>query len=186
MQVVTAQYFVWYFSLAPLALCRLQPGSQVPARHCSTTCSKLLHHELHAVMSVLPPKPQPPPVSSHLSNSSELGTPALVRRQGRVAAAAAAWAAAAAHWLAWAYLLEFRGAPVHLAVWAAGLAFLAANVVLLCVLAAGFAQNSKVQPAQLQQCRTDMLCSDSAHADFDQRQWPVRDSLRFHMMPGSF
>jgi Mannosyltransferase (PIG-M) len=61
-----------------------------------------------------------------------------------VAAAAAAWAAAAAHWLAWAYLLEFRGAPVHLAVWVEGLMFLAANVVLLCVLAAGFTQPSRV------------------------------------------
>ena len=68
-----------------------------------------------------------------------------MRKQGRVTVAAAAWATAAAHWLAWAYLLEFRGTPVHLAVWAAGLVFLAANVALLCVLAAGFAQPSKVK-----------------------------------------
>jgi Mannosyltransferase (PIG-M) len=61
-----------------------------------------------------------------------------------VAVAAATWAAAAAHWLAWAYLLEFRGAPVHLAVWAAGLVFLAINVALLCNLAAGFTQPSRV------------------------------------------
>lgn len=67
-----------------------------------------------------------------------------MHQQGQVAVAAAAWAAAAAHWLAWAYLLEFRGAPVHLAVWAAGLVFLAANVTLLCVLTAGFTQPSPV------------------------------------------
>ena len=42
LQVVTAQYFVWYFSLAPLALCRLHPGSQVIARRCNTTCRLLL------------------------------------------------------------------------------------------------------------------------------------------------
>lgn len=29
LQVVTAQYFVWYFSLAPLVLCTLRPASQV-------------------------------------------------------------------------------------------------------------------------------------------------------------
>lgn len=39
-----------------------------------------------------------------------------------------------AHWLLWAYLLEFRGAGVHLAVWGASLAFLAAHVWLVCEL----------------------------------------------------
>lgn len=60
--------------------------------------------------------------------------------QRRLLVALAAWAAAAAHWLAWAYLLEFRGAPVHLGVWAAGLAFMAANMVLLCALAGAVAR----------------------------------------------
>ena len=35
-----------------------------------------------------------------------------------------------AHWLLWAYLLEFRGTGVHLAVWGASLAFLAMVLVL--------------------------------------------------------
>lgn len=39
-----------------------------------------------------------------------------------------------AHWLLWAYLLEFQGAPVYLAVWAASLAFLAAHVWVICEL----------------------------------------------------
>lgn len=39
-----------------------------------------------------------------------------------------------AHWLLWAYLLEFQGAAVHLAVWCASLAFLAAHVWLICEL----------------------------------------------------
>ncbi|KAJ9530465.1 hypothetical protein QJQ45_012426 [Haematococcus lacustris] len=45
--------------------------------------------------------------------------------------AAGAWAAAQLHWLAWAYQLEFQGQTVYLMVWAAGLVFLAANVLVL-------------------------------------------------------
>jgi hypothetical protein len=46
-----------------------------------------------------------------------------------------AWALAAASWLGWAYLLEFKGSPVHVAVWLAGLAFMAAHTWLACQLA---------------------------------------------------
>lgn len=65
--------------------------------------------------------------------------------QRRLLMPAAAWLAAAAHWLGWAYALEFRGAPVHLGVWAAGLLFLAANVALLCQLAAACAEDPLAQ-----------------------------------------
>ena len=39
-----------------------------------------------------------------------------------------------AHWLLWAYCLEFLGWRVHLGVWAASLAFMAAHVWLMCEL----------------------------------------------------
>ncbi|KAL4422310.1 hypothetical protein ABPG75_008507 [Micractinium tetrahymenae] len=56
----------------------------------------------------------------------------------RLLGAAAAWGAAMAHWLLWAYLLEFQGAGVHLAVWCASLAFLTAHVWLICELLAAW------------------------------------------------
>ena len=45
--------------------------------------------------------------------------------------ALAGWAGAQLHWLAWAYMLEFKGRAVYLGVWAASIAFLAANVLLI-------------------------------------------------------
>lgn len=42
-----------------------------------------------------------------------------------------AWIVAAAHWLGWAYALEFLGWSVHLPVWIASLGFMAANTWLL-------------------------------------------------------
>jgi phosphatidylinositol glycan class M len=50
-------------------------------------------------------------------------------------AAGAAWVAAQLHWLLWGYLLEFQGRGVHLALWGAGAAFLAANAACMCALA---------------------------------------------------
>lgn len=58
--------------------------------------------------------------------------------QARLLGAAGALAAAMGHWLGWAYLLEFRGARVHLAVWGASLAFLAAHAWLICELLAAW------------------------------------------------
>lgn len=47
------------------------------------------------------------------------------------------WPICLGHWLLWAYLLEFKGQPVHLYVWVAGIMFFFANiwciVQLLCV-----------------------------------------------------
>ncbi|KAF5830243.1 Dol-P-Man alpha-1,4-mannosyltransferase-like protein [Dunaliella salina] len=45
--------------------------------------------------------------------------------------AATFWAAMQLHWLAWAYLLEFQGQPVHLGIWFASLLFLVSNVMLV-------------------------------------------------------
>lgn len=42
-----------------------------------------------------------------------------------------AWVVAAAHWLGWAYALEFLGWSVHLPVWIASLGFMVANTWLL-------------------------------------------------------
>ena len=56
-------------------------------------------------------------------------TPACLQR--RLLAGTSAWGAGMAHWLLWAYCLEFLGWRVHLGVWGAGLAFLAAHVWLL-------------------------------------------------------
>ena len=42
-----------------------------------------------------------------------------------------AWPLALGHWLLWAYLLEFRGMPVHAFVWMAGLVFLGVNTAIL-------------------------------------------------------
>lgn len=58
-----------------------------------------------------------------------------------------------AHWLLWAYLLEFQGAGVHLAVWFASLAFLAAHVRLICELVAAW---------RAQQAGTDRQASTDA------------------------
>lgn len=80
-RVATAQYFVWFLALAPVALANVA---------------------------------WPPP--------------------RRLLAAGAAWVAAQLHWLAWAYALEFRGAPVHLALWGASVAFLAANAAAMVAL----------------------------------------------------
>ncbi|KAL4855940.1 GPI mannosyltransferase 1 [Chlorella vulgaris] len=59
---------------------------------------------------------------------------AAAPNRGRLMAAAAGWGAAMAHWLLWAYLLEFAGWQVHLAVWGASLAFFATHVWLVCEL----------------------------------------------------
>eukprot|EP00798_Chlamydomonas_sp_ICE-L_P030293 gene30293-35281_t len=77
-KVVTAQYFVWYFSLLPL---------------------------------VLPHMHWPP-------------SPGLL-------VAGSLWVVTQLHWLGWGYLLEFKGLPVHLYLWAAGLLFLMANANLI-------------------------------------------------------
>lgn len=45
--------------------------------------------------------------------------------------AAAVWGLMQLHWLAWAYLLEFKGLPVHLGVWLASLLFLVSNVMVV-------------------------------------------------------
>lgn len=51
------------------------------------------------------------------------------RRENRgLIAAAIAWPLGLAHWLGWAYMLEFQGYPVHLFVWGAGIVFFAINV----------------------------------------------------------
>ena len=124
----------------PVQAAARQPGDCTSAIH-DVPAAALLR--THAVVR-MPSNMLPLPTSCKAERQQSPEALALVRQQGRVAVAAAAWAAAAAHWLAWAYLLEFRGALVHLAVWAAGLVFLAANVALLCVLSASFAQPSKV------------------------------------------
>lgn len=51
--------------------------------------------------------------------------------QRSVVCAAAICAACIAHWLAWAYALEFQGRSVHAAVWLAGILLLAAETWLL-------------------------------------------------------
>jgi phosphatidylinositol glycan class M len=52
----------------------------------------------------------------------------------KLVVAGAVWAAAQLHWLAWAYLLEFQGQGVHLMLWGASTAFLAANALCMCAL----------------------------------------------------
>lgn len=50
------------------------------------------------------------------------------REKRRLLSAALAWPIALAHWLGWAYLLEFQGYPVHLYIWMAGIAFFFTNM----------------------------------------------------------
>ena len=78
MQVCTAQYFVWWFTLLPLVLPKLD----------------------------------------------------LSWRTG-ILQAIGVWVTAQAHWLAWAYMLEFEGMAVHLQVWLASIAMCAATVYLM-------------------------------------------------------
>ncbi len=61
----------------------------------------------------------------------------VVAQKGLVIALGA-WAAAQLHWLGWAYLLEFEGRPVFLAVWVASIVFMAANAALLVQLLRSF------------------------------------------------
>jgi len=63
--------------------------------------------------------------------------------QRRLAWAAAAWAGALGHWLAWAYALEHAGWSVYVCVWAASLAFLGAQAALLCALLAAQAGGAR-------------------------------------------
>jgi len=63
---------------------------------------------------------------------------ASAHNRAALARAAAAWALALGHWLAWAYALEFEGSPVHAGVWVAGLLWLGANAMLLRELMAVF------------------------------------------------
>ncbi len=42
-----------------------------------------------------------------------------------------AWPVALANWLFWAYLLEFRGLPVHLFIWIGGIVWFSVNVAVL-------------------------------------------------------
>ena len=60
--------------------------------------------------------------------------------------AALVWAGAMAHWLAWAYLLEFQGQHLHLAVWAASLLLFAAHVWLICEVLAAWQHAAARQP----------------------------------------
>lgn len=78
MQVCTAQYFVWWFTLLPL---------------------------------VLPT----------LDISWETG----------ISRAAGAWMMAQAHWLSWAYMLEFEGMAVHLPLWLASIVMCVGTVYLM-------------------------------------------------------
>ena len=111
-KVSTAQYFVWWLALLPAAL----PGLRVGAG---------------------------------FGGGGSGGGGGGTRRGGgggggggggrswgalALPAAAAAWAAAQLHWLLWGYLLEFEGRAAHLALWAAGLAFLAAGAALVAAL----------------------------------------------------
>jgi len=53
----------------------------------------------------------------------------LSKRQGTgtLRRASVVWPLSLCHWLAWAYVLEFQGQPVHLFVWFAGLLFFFTN-----------------------------------------------------------
>ena len=50
------------------------------------------------------------------------------------------WPVALANWLFWAYLLEFRGLPVHLFIWIGGIVWFSVNVAVLHALAQGVHQ----------------------------------------------
>lgn len=78
MQVCTAQYFVWWFTLLPL-------------------------------------------VMPTLDMSWSTG----------ITSAAVAWVLTQAHWLGWAYMLEFQGRAVHLAVWVSSVMMCAATIYLM-------------------------------------------------------
>jgi len=107
--VVTAQYFVWYFSLAPLALpnaLRTRGDARREKKSGKGGKTPFLPRE---------DEDEEPPRSSS-------------EPKWAAARACGAWQAAQAAWLAAAFGLEFRGAPrgFELA-WLAGLGFLFAN-----------------------------------------------------------
>ena len=119
-QVCTAQYFVWYLTFLPLVLPQLAVARNRVGRAGVGTAATP-----GCIPNALCTR-HPPKTHSHIPHTCS--RPSV---QGRLLVAAAAWGCCMAHWLAWAYLLEFRGSPVHLGVWGAGLAFLAAHVWLL-------------------------------------------------------
>ncbi|KAG1672562.1 hypothetical protein FOA52_010663 [Chlamydomonas sp. UWO 241] len=57
------------------------------------------------------------------------------------------WAASMVHWLAWGYMLEFEGLPVHLPLWVASVAFLGANALLAAQLVRALYSSKRVAPA---------------------------------------
>eukprot|EP00850_Spirogloea_muscicola_P024925 SM001786S03429 [mRNA] locus=s1786:220:1733:- [translate_table: standard] len=65
-----------------------------------------------------------------------LALPASAMPRPAAAALLVGWAAAQAHWLGWAYALEFEGRPVLLPLWAASLLFFAASVAAIVALVA--------------------------------------------------
>jgi len=64
-------------------------------------------------------------VSVTLPKMLSCGTP---REKHNLLSATIAWPIALAHWLGWAYLLEFQGYPVHLYIWVAGIVFFFTNM----------------------------------------------------------
>ena len=118
-KVCTAQYFVWYITFLPLVLPQLAVAPNRVSLH--ARCARGGQGSVRG--------------GGRRGPCSMLAAHALLpsaNGQGRLVAAALGWAGAMAHWLAWAYLLEFEGHPMHLAVWAASLAFFAAHVWLVC------------------------------------------------------
>ena len=117
-KVCTAQYFVWYFCLLPLAL----PDVLGLA---NTSGGKQKNG------------------SGSGSGSVSVGDRGL--RLGRLRAAAAAWLVSQVHWLAWAYGLEFLGYGLFLPLWAASVAFTGANAWLMVELIRAQSRASRVK-----------------------------------------